>query len=90
MVDHGIPWSSDHHFHLGLTTGYTSNITTFNKPGAIARSEAMSLESQKAPRSILASGTSFREVEQLSVNGERMCTKYWLPASGRLAQEQCE
>ena len=27
--------------------------------------------------------------EQLSVNGERMCPKYWLPASGRLAQEQC-
>ena len=27
--------------------------------------------------------------EQLSVNGERMCAKYWLPASGRLAQEQC-
>ena len=23
------------------------------------------------------------------VNGERMCAKYWLPASGRLAQEQC-
>ena len=26
--------------------------------------------------------------DQLSVNGERMCAKYWLPASGRLAQEQ--
>ena len=26
--------------------------------------------------------------EQLSFNGERMCAKYWLPASGRLAQEQ--
>ena len=25
----------------------------------------------------------------LSVNGERMYTKYWLNASGRLAQEQC-
>ena len=25
--------------------------------------------------------------EQLSVNGERMCAKYWLPASERLAQE---
>ena len=29
--------------------------------GAIARSVAMSLGNQKAPRSILASGTSFRE-----------------------------
>ena len=34
--------------------------------------------------------------EQLSINGERMCAKYWLPASGGgggggggLAQEQC-
>ena len=27
--------------------------------------------------------------EHLSVNGERMCTRYWLPASGRLGQEQC-
>ena len=27
--------------------------------------------------------------EQLSVNVERMHAKYWLPASGRLAQEQC-
>ena len=30
--------------------------------------------------------------EQLSVNGgvngERICAKYWLPAPGRLAQEQ--
>ena len=25
----------------------------------------------------------------LSVSGKRMCTKYWLPASGRLAKEQC-
>ena len=23
--------------------------------------------------------------EQLSVNGKRMCAKYWLPVSGRLA-----
>ena len=22
MVDHGIPWSSDHHFHLGPLPGY--------------------------------------------------------------------
>ena len=27
--------------------------------------------------------------EHLSVNGEMMCAKYWLPASGRLGQEQC-
>ena len=63
------------------------------EPGAIARSVAMSLGNQEAPRSILASGTSFREdlvtailpliqEEQLSVTGERMCAKYWLPASG--------
>ena len=25
----------------------------------------------------------------ISVNGERMCAKYWLHASGRLAQEEC-
>ena len=31
------------------------------KPGAIAGSVAMSLGNQEAPRSILASGTSFRE-----------------------------
>ena len=31
----------------------------------------------------------FCQEEQLSVNGERMCTKYWLTALGRLAQEQC-
>ena len=27
--------------------------------------------------------------EQLSVDGERMFTKYWLTAPGRLDQEQC-
>ena len=27
--------------------------------------------------------------EQLSVNVERLHGKYWLPASGRLAQELC-
>ena len=27
--------------------------------------------------------------EHLSVNGVKMCAKYWLPDSGRLAQEQC-
>ena len=31
------------------------------QPGALARSGAMSLGNQEAPRSILASGTSFRE-----------------------------
>ena len=76
------------------------------QPGAIARSVTMSLGNQEAPRSILASGTSFPEFgheiismailplpliqeEQLSVNGERICAKNWLPASGRLVQEQC-
>ena len=34
---------------------------TMKEPGAIARSVAMSLGNQEAPRSILASGTSFRE-----------------------------
>ena len=71
------------------------------QPGAIAQSVAMSLGNQEAPRLILASGTSCHEIistaiiplpliqeEQLSVNGERMCAKYWLPASGRLALEQ--
>ena len=24
MVDHGIPWSSDHHFHLGRTPNWSS------------------------------------------------------------------
>ena len=28
-------------------------------------------------------------VEQLSADGERIFTKYWLTASGRLVQEQC-
>ena len=57
--------------------------------GAIARSVVMSLGNQGALRSIIASGTSFREdlvmkiflplihVEHLSVNGERMGAKYW-------------
>ena len=59
-------------------------------PCVIARSVAMSLGNQKAPRSILASGTSGREnistvilplsliqEEHLSVNGERMGAEYW-------------
>ena len=54
----------------------TRYYTRFLQPGAIARSVAMSLGNQKAPRSILASGTSFREdlIMHLSVNGEKMCT----------------
>ena len=36
-------------------------VLTCLKPGAIARSVAMSLRNQEAPRSILASSTSFRE-----------------------------
>ena len=39
--------------YAGLTFG--------DLPGTIARSVAMSLENQEASRSILASGTSFRE-----------------------------
>ena len=50
----------------------TRYYTHFLQPDAIARSVAMSLGNQKAPRSILASGTSFREdlVMHLSVHGE--------------------
>ena len=64
-------------------------------PGAIARSVAMSLGNQEAPGSILTSGISFMKIwvliqeEQLSVNGEKMCAKYCVPASWRIAQEQC-
>ena len=61
------------------------------QPSAVARSIAMSLGNQEAPRLILASGTSFRheiistailplpliQEEHLSVNGERMGAKYW-------------
>ena len=58
------------------------------KKGATARSVGMSLGNQGAPRSILASGTSFCEdismailpliqEEHLSVNCERMGDKYW-------------
>ena len=38
-----------------------SNCTNISQPGAIARSVAMLLGNQEAPRSILAAGTSFRE-----------------------------
>ena len=45
-------------------------ITQFQlKPGAIARSVAMSLGNQEAPRSILASGTSFREDLVMKIYG---------------------
>ena len=61
-------------------------------PGAVARAEANSLGMQAAPSSIPTSGTFFPghenistailplpliQEEQLSVTGERMCTKYW-------------
>ena len=60
-------------------------------PGAVARLEACWLGMQVALSSIPTSGTFFRgdlvmktflplpliEEEQLSVTGERMCTKYW-------------
>ena len=57
----------------------------YNAPGAVARSEASSLGMQAAPSLIPTSGTFFRgdlvmktfQEEQLSVTGERMCTKYW-------------
>ena len=39
----------------------TINDIYINKPGAIARSVAISLGDQEAPRSILASGKSFRD-----------------------------
>ena len=58
--------------------------------GAVAPSEASSLGMQVAPSSIPTSGTFFCgdlvmailplpliQDEQLSVTGERMCTKYW-------------
>ena len=60
------------------------------QPGTKAQSVPMSLGNQEPPRSILASGTSFREnistaifplpliqEKHLSVNGEMMCAKYW-------------
>ena len=45
-----------------ISTIYRYDISlSFSKPGSTARSVAMSLGNQEAPRSILASGTSFRE-----------------------------
>ena len=65
----------------------------FLKPGTVARSEACPLGMQAALSSIPTSGTFFHgdlknvsvailplpliQEEQLSVTGERMCTKYW-------------
>ena len=60
-----------------------------SRPGTVARSEACPLGMQAAPSSIPTSGTLFRrdlvmkkilplpliQEEQLSVTGERMCTK---------------
>ena len=40
-------------------------------------------------RSFVISPLTLIQEEQLSVNGEMLCAKYWLPASGRLAQEHC-
>ena len=40
MVDHGIPWSSDHHFHLGGTcmswVKYRKNILESNESHSVA------------------------------------------------------
>ena len=72
-------------------------------PGAIARSRAMSLGNQEAARSILASGTSFREdlfMKNIStailplplIQEEHLSVngeKMCAKYSGRLAQEQC-
>ena len=68
-------------------------------PGAVAR---LSTITCCGLTSTPTSGAFFREdlamkiflwpliqEEHLSVNGKRMHTKYWLTASGRLAQEQC-
>ena len=69
--------------------GIASGIISF-RPGTVARSEVRSLGMQAAPSSIPTSGTFFCgdlvmktfplaliQEEQLSVTGERMCTKYW-------------
>ena len=45
---------------VGRQNDVDAAITLKNKPGAIARSVAMSLGNQEAARSFLASGTSFR------------------------------
>ena len=67
----------------------TSKFRPQRVPGAVARSEACSLGMQAAPSSIPTPDTFFRgdfstailplpliQEEQLSVTGERMCTKY--------------
>ena len=72
--------------HLCCSCMHEAVILT-TKLGAIAQAVAISLGNQEAPRSILASGTSFHESistailplpliqeEHLSVNGEKMCT----------------
>ena len=45
---------------VGRQNDVNAAITLKNMPGAIARSVAMSLGNQEAPRSFLAAGTSFR------------------------------
>ena len=71
---------------LGVRLNFSGLVHTFNiygdKPGTIARSVAMSLGHENILRPPI-------QEEHLSVNGERMGAKYWQPASGRLAQEQC-
>ena len=74
---------------LCLFSYYVISVFPEVQPGAVARSEASSLGMQAAPSSIPMSGTFFRgdlvmkiplpliQKEQLSVTGERMCTKYW-------------
>ena len=46
---------------LGLCAQSFKGVHINLKPGTIARSVSLSLGNQEAPRSILASGTSFRE-----------------------------
>ena len=45
---------------VGRQNDVNAAITLKDMPGAIARSVAMSLGNHEAPRSFLASGTSFR------------------------------
>ena len=47
-------------FNVIASVGRQNDVNAAIMPGAIARSVAMSLGNQEAPRSFLASGTSFR------------------------------
>ena len=54
-------WLVSYPNHISLA-GLTKAVNQYSmEPGPIARSVAISLGNQEAPRSILASGTSFRE-----------------------------